>query len=95
MMTRLLTHLLGIAAVVLLALVLLYMTRFWPFTGWWGNEGLLGYKDLSRHGDFLTHQLRGTPFQAFSLLFWLAGGVLALSLLQTLATRIGQRFGNH
>jgi hypothetical protein len=92
---RIVTHLLGIAIVVLLALVLLYLTRFWVFTDWWGNEGLWGFKDLSRHGDFLTRQLRGTPWQPFSLLLWLAGGFLALSLLQTVAARIGRLFSRH
>ncbi len=92
---RLLTHLLGIAAVVLLALVLLYLTRFWPFTDWWGNDGLWEVKELSRHGDLLTLELRGTPYQVFSLLFWLAGGFLVLSLIQTLAARIGRLFTNH
>lgn len=92
---KLFTHLLGVAVVILLALVLLYLTRFWIFTDWWGNDGLWGIKELSRHGDFLTRQLRGTPYQAFSLLFWLVGGLLALSLLQTAAARIGRLFSRH
>ncbi len=68
-------HLLGIVAVTLLALVLLYLTRFWIFTDWWGDEGLLGYREFGRQGDFLTHQLGGTRYQPFSLLLWLAGGI--------------------
>ena len=92
---KLLTHILGIAAVVAMALVLLYLTRFWLFTDWWGRDGLLGINELTRNGDFLTRELRGTPYQVFSLLLWLGGGFLVLSLLQTAATRIGRRFGKH
>ena len=88
-------HLLGITGVALLALVLLYLTRFWPFTDWWGNDGLFGVKELHRNGDLLTRELRGTPYQVFSLLFWLAGGCLLLSLLQALAAGIGRLFGHH
>jgi len=68
------------------------LPRFWIFEGgredWWGRDGLFGYKELHRNGDFLTRVLRGTPYQVFSLLFWLAGGFLMLSLLQTTATRV-------
>lgn len=92
---RLMKHIFGIAAVALLALVLLYLTRFWIFTDWWGNDGLWGIKELTRQGDFLTRELRGTPYQVFSLLFWLGGGFLALSLLQTIATRVGRLFAKH
>ena len=92
---KLLTHILSIAAVVALTLVLLYLTRFWPFTDWWGREGLFGIKELTRNGDFLTRELRGTPYQVFSLLLWLIGGFLILSLLQTIATRVRRLFGNH
>lgn len=92
---RLLTHLLGLCVVVLLSLALLYLTRFWIFTDWWGNEGLLGYKALSPQGDFLARQLGGTPYQPFALVFWLLGGLLALSLLQTIAARIGGLFIKH
>ena len=91
----LLSRLLGIAAVIALSLILLYLTRFWIFTDWWGNEGLWGFKDLSRQGDFLARQLGGTPYQPFALLFWLAGGMLVLSLLQAIATRVGGLFTKH
>lgn len=92
-MRKIVTRLLGILAAVALALSLLYLTRFWIFTDWWGNDGLWGYKDLSRQGDFLTRQLSGTPYQPFSLLLWLAGGFLALSLIQAIAARISDLIG--
>ena len=89
------TNLLGLCVVMLLALVLLYLTRFWIFSDWWGNEGLWGVKALSRQGDFLARQLGGTPYQPFALVLWLAGGLLALSLLQAIAARIGGLFIKH
>lgn len=92
---KFLRHLLGLAIAVILALVLLYLTRFWIFTDWWGNEVLFGYKDLSPQGDFLARQLGGTPYQPFALLFWLAGGFLGLSLIQAVAARIGSLFSRH
>ena len=92
---RIITHILGITSVILLALVLLYLTRFWIFTDWWGRDGLLGFKELTSQGNFLTRELRGAPYQVFSLLLWLGGGFLVLSLLQTIATRISARFSKH
>ena len=92
---KLLTRLLGILAVVVLSLALLYLTRFWIFTDWCGNEGLFGYKALSPQGDFLARQLGGTPYRPFALVFWLLGGLLALSLLQAIAARIGGLFIKH
>jgi hypothetical protein len=91
----LLSRTFGIAAVIALSLVLLYLTRFWVFADWWGNEGLFGFKDLTRQGDLLTRQLRGTPYQPFALLFWLAGGFLLLSILHAVASRIGSLFTKH
>ena len=86
-------HVLGLLSVAALTLVLMYFSRFWIFEDWWGRDGLFGYKELHRNGDFLTRVLRGTPYQVFSLLFWLAGGFLMLSLLQTTATRVSGWFG--
>jgi hypothetical protein len=89
---RILVHIVGILVVVALTLLLLYMTRFWIFTDWWGRKGLFGVMELRPKGNFLTRQLMGTPYQVFSLLLWLCGGFLVLSALQTITTRISARF---
>lgn len=89
---RLAHHLFGLLVAALLAAMLLYMTRFWIFTDWWGNEGLFGISALSPSGDFLAQQLDGTRYRPFILLLWLAGGFLALSAVQAVANRVARLF---
>lgn len=65
----------------LVAAVLLYLSRFWLFD-LWPRSGLFGIQELRPNGGLLARWLRGTPFAPFELLIWAAGGFMVLTYLQ-------------
>jgi hypothetical protein len=82
-------HALGLAAMVLLCLALVYVSRFWIWT-LWDPSGLLGLKFLSPYGDLVRHQLDGTALADYHWLVWGCGGILTLSILQRLASKVSR-----
>jgi hypothetical protein len=64
-----------------LALILLYLSRFWVFS-LWDRSGLFGLQDLRPQGGLLARWLRGTPLQPFELIIWMVGFFLLLTGLQ-------------
>lgn len=73
----------------LVGLVLLYVSRFWPFE-LWGREGLFGWPELRPGGDLLARWLGGTPAAPFELIIWAAVAFLSLTFLQRLFDRLGR-----
>jgi len=63
------------------ALVLLYLSRFW-FLDLWGRPGLFGSRELPPGGGLVARWTRGTEFAPFELLIWACGGFLVLTALQ-------------
>ena len=59
---------------------LFYISRFWAFRLWSGDE-LFG---LRPQGGYVARWLRGTDFAPFELLIWAIGGFAVLTLLQRL-----------
>lgn len=64
-----------------LAIVLLYVSRFW-FLDLWPRDGLFGIAELRPGGGLLGRWVRGTQFAPFELLIWAVGGFLILSFVQ-------------
>ncbi|KNG94234.1 hypothetical protein [Pseudaestuariivita atlantica] len=73
-------------AVTALAVVLVYLSRFW-FLDLWPRSGLFGIAELRPGGGLLARWLRGTPFAPFELLIWVCGGFLVLTLVQRVVDR--------
>lgn len=80
------SRILWLVATAAIAVILLYLSRFWIFD-LWSRDGLLGVKELRPAGDLLAFWLRGTPFAPFELLIWVVGGFLVLSGAQSLYER--------
>ncbi len=76
-------RILRIAAMLIVSVVLLYMSRFWPFE-LWSRPGLFGMRSLPPGGDALRVWLRGTPYVTFAIPIWVIVGFLALSLTERL-----------
>lgn len=72
---------LGVGLAVLLALVLFYVSPFWPFR-LWSRDGLLGIDRLRPQGDVVGIELRGTELSVFDLMIWAILGFLLLSAVQ-------------
>ncbi|MEM8774077.1 MAG: hypothetical protein AAGF53_03535 [Pseudomonadota bacterium] len=70
---------LQISIVLIVATVLLYISRFWPFE-LWGRRSFLGELGLRPGGGMLRRWLRGTQFVQFELIIWVTGSFLALSI---------------
>ncbi|MBE1284380.1 MAG: hypothetical protein GJ676_13795 [Rhodobacteraceae bacterium] len=75
---------------VLVAAVLIYLSRFWAFD-LWGREGLFGLRELRPQGGLLARWLRGTVFAPFELIIWVVGVFLILTGLEKLYDRIVNR----
>ena len=71
-------QILSIVVVICVAVVLLYLSRFWPVE-LWSRQSWLGQLGLRPAGGLLAQWLRGTPFAQFELLIWVTGGFLVLS----------------
>ncbi|MEM9474162.1 MAG: hypothetical protein AAGA71_02635 [Pseudomonadota bacterium] len=76
----------GWSLFVLLAVILLYVSRFWDFRFWSG--GLFGIDMLRPQGGLVAQWLRGTPLAPYELLVWLVGGFLSLSAFEWLFSRL-------
>ena len=76
-------HIFMLAVMILLAAILLYLSRFWIFS-WWGRDGLFGIEALRPQGDLVSRWLRGTDFRPFELVLWVIGGFLILTWVQKL-----------
>ena len=73
--------------IALLALVLLYLSRFW-FLSLWDRGGLFGVEELRPQGGLLGRWLRGTFAAPFELLIWATGGFIVLTWAQKLIDRL-------
>ncbi|MGB0507713.1 MAG: hypothetical protein ACPGGK_16120 [Pikeienuella sp.] len=75
-------RIIGLVLALIIAMVMLYISRFWPFD-WWGREGLFGWDALRPGGDILRRDwLRGTMLRPYDLLIWVGAGYLILTLAQ-------------
>jgi hypothetical protein len=86
-MRPILTRILGLFLVVLLLALLVYLSRYWTFR-WWDSGGLAGIEALRPQGDLVRRWLRGTPFSTYDIVAWGVGGLLLLSVIQSLWGRI-------
>ncbi len=73
--------------VALIAVILLYLSRFWLFD-LWPRSGLFGIEELRPGGGLLGRWLRGTQFAPFELLIWACGGFLILTFVQNIIDRL-------
>ena len=80
----------GVVLAVLLALIIAYASRFWPWSGFWSTDGAFGIAWLHPNGDWVRRAVRGTALARFDLLIW--GGLVFLLL--SLAHALGSLFGN-
>ena len=80
----------GLILAVLLAVIFLYISRFWIFD-LWGREGLFGVEYLRPGGDLLRRELRGTLFAPYDLLVWVGGGFVILSVLDSVWAKVRDR----
>ena len=80
-------RLVSLAVTAITGLVLLYISRFWPFT-WWDRPGLFGLRELPPGGGLLQRWLRGTELAPYELMIWFIAGLLILTLLQTIFGKI-------
>lgn len=80
-------RLVKIAATLLVAVALLYISQFWNWRLWSGDAPF----GLRPAGDLVSVWLRGTSFSTFDLIAWVAGGFLALSALEKLLSWLFSR----
>lgn len=79
----------SLALVGLVALALVYVSRFWDWS-LWGREGLWGIEALRPQGGLLARWLQGTGLQPFELLVWLVAVFLLLTGLERVLARIAR-----
>ncbi|MEM7074443.1 MAG: hypothetical protein AAGA28_05150 [Pseudomonadota bacterium] len=72
-----------IVLVLIVALGLFYISRFWPFE-LWSRQSVLGQWGLRPRGGLLQFWLRGTPFAQFELIVWAVLAFVSLSLTEKL-----------
>jgi hypothetical protein len=82
-------RILPLAVVTFVAVILVYISRFW-FLQLWSGPGLFGWRELPPQGGLLGRWLRGTDFAPFELLIWAGLCFLALTFLQKLFGRFKQ-----
>ena len=82
-------RILALLVVAAIALVLLYLSRFWIFD-WWGREGLFGIRELRPQGGLLGQWLRGTPLAPFELLIWVCCVFFVLTWLERLLAKFNK-----
>lgn len=63
------TSVFRIVLVCIIAVALLYISRFWPVE-LWARDGMLSDLGLRPQGGLLQFWLRGTDFAAFDLVIW-------------------------
>ena len=76
-----------LAIAVLVGVLLLYVSRFWPLE-LWSRDGLFGLPALPPGGDLLARWLRGTSAAPFELMIWAVVAFSSLTLLQRLFDRL-------
>lgn len=76
-----------LTGVAVLAVILLYLSRFW-FLSLWPRSGLFGIESLRPQGGLLGRWLRGTDAAPFELVLWAIGCFLVLTLAQKLYDRL-------
>jgi hypothetical protein len=77
----------GLFLAIVLALIIAYASRFWPWGGFWSTEGALGIAWLHPDGDWVRRALRGTAFARFDLLIWGGLAFLLLSIVHAVGSR--------
>ena len=77
----------GVALAILLAAILLYVSRYWLFD-LWSREGLFGVEYLRPNGDLMRAWLGGTIWQPFDIVIWAIFAFLLLSIVQAIADRL-------
>lgn len=80
-------YFLAIILVVVVSVVLLYLSMFWPFE-FWARRSFLGEMGLRPGGDMIGFWLRGTPFAQFDLLIWIVGSFLSLTVTEKLVQKL-------
>ena len=80
-------RILWLAATIIVAIVLLYISRFWPFD-LWSWKGLFGIKSLPPGGNLVARWLRGTPLSQLDLLIWISAVFMVLTWLEKLYHRL-------
>ena len=81
------TRVLGLILAFLLAVILIYISRFWVFD-LWPREGLFGIEYLRPGGDILRRELRGTFLAPYDLLIWVGGGFFVLTVMEKIWVRL-------
>lgn len=79
-----------LTATALIAVVLLYLSRFW-FLSLWPRSGLFGIDALRPQGGLLARWVRGTDAAPFELILWAILCFLVLTVAQNLFDRIPWR----
>jgi hypothetical protein len=75
-------RIIGLAIALIIAVVMLYLSRFWPVE-LWGREGLFGWDALRPGGDILRRDwLHGTILRPYDLIIWIGVGYLILTYAQ-------------
>lgn len=77
----------GILLAVVLAAILLYVSRYWQFN-LWAQDGLFGIQSLRPNGDLLRDLLGGTGLRPFDILIWAIGAFLFLTAVQSIVDRL-------
>lgn len=75
------------AIILAVALVLFYVSRFWPFELWARRGGLADY-GLRPQGGLLQVWLRGTGFAPFELVIWALASFGILTLVEKLFAKL-------
>ena len=83
------SRIIGLILAILLAVIFLYISRFWIFD-LWGREGLFGIEYLRPGGDLLRRELSGTFFAPYDLLVWAAAGFFVLTMLEKVWVKLTQ-----
>ena len=84
------TRIVWMALTIIVAIVLLYLSRFWVFD-LWGREGLFGVKELRPQGGLLSGWLRPIGLAPFELIIWVVGVFLVLTGLENLYGRLRKK----
>jgi len=77
----------AVVLVLCVAVVLFYLSRFWPFD-LWTRQSWLAQVGLRPQGGLLQLWLRGTGFAQFELIIWGVASFLILSITEKLVQLI-------
>ncbi len=85
---------LAILVVLLVAIFLLYISRFWPVE-LWGRRSFLGELGLRPNGGLLAQWLRGSLLAPFELLIWVILGFLSLTAIEKITSWLNPNAGEN